>query len=311
MRVLLTGSRGFVGKHLLKRLAAEGHETIVLVRGPANGANEFAGPPELADLDSWPSWPGAIDVVVHLAALNPSRQETVNQKTLHKANVEGTAALAARAAREGVHRMLFVSTANVHAAGGAKPVREDSEPAPQNLYARSKLDAEAAFWNALRGHQMQGCVLRPVPVFGTGGRGSVAALSKLARLPVPLPLKGLGGARSLVAVEDLVDAIVGCMGAEKAAGRTFLVANEPPLRPDEIVAELRIGAGMKPLLAPAPAGLLGLLAGAAGKRAMWDSLNAPFIVDAGAITEAIGWRPSQDSRTALGRFGEQMRKPKA
>lgn len=303
MRILITGASGFVGRHLLPGLKAAGHDVVALRRGGGAASDGVAGPGDLAALEDWSGWPSGIEAVVHLAAANPERgsRAAADLAAMERANVDGTRALAARAAREGVSRIVFLSTANVHAPG-AGPVSESDPLRPQSPYAASKARAEEAFRAALAGSGAQGCVLRPAPVFGEGGRGNVALLRRVARLPVPLPLGGLGGPRSLVSVESLVDAIALALTHPDAAGETFLIA-DGALAPSQIVAALREGQGRRPMILPGPAFLLKPLLAAAGKGRAFEALQRGFEVDAGHARDVLGWRPAANLRDALFNFG--------
>lgn len=299
MRILVTGASGFVGRHLVASLRRDGKPVTMLARGGSTAADPgiFAGPSDLADLDTGSGWPEGIDSVVHLAALNPSRREPASPDGLRRANVEGTAALARRARREGVRRILFVSTSNVHAPG-AGAVRETDPLGPQSPYARSKAEAEAAFWRELGGGDTQGCVLRPAPVYGAGGRGNVATLVKLARLPVPLPIAGLGGERSLVSIDHLVSAIADCLASDGAAGETFLVADPLPVRPAEIVGALREGWGRRAGTSALPASIRRAIEHRLGGRGPMTD----FVLDASRLSDKTGWRNAETTSSQLRRM---------
>lgn len=304
MRILITGASGFVGRHLLPGLAAAGHDAVVLVRGGRAGGAGFAGPVELADLDTWPAWPDGIDAVVHLAAANPHRGSKAarDRDAMARANVDGTRAIARRAVREGVRRIVFVSTANVHTGVPGRGVREDDPIAPQSAYAQSKAAAEEAFWAALSGSATDGCVLRPAPVFGEGGRGNIAFLRRLAKLPVPLPLGGLAGPRSLVAVDSLVGAILLAVSVPGAAGGTFLLS-DGALDPAQIVSALRRGGGRGAAVPVAPPFIVDTLARLSGKKHALDALRGGFVVEPQRAREILGWEPAADLRQALERLG--------
>lgn len=303
MHVLLTGASGFVGRHLLGHLERSGHRVTVLRRGgSANSQADYRGPELLHKMDDWPQpWPAEVDTVVHLAAANPSkgRREALSEDFLMESNIAGTAALARRSAREGVQRFVFLSSANVHAprANGG-PVTEHDPIAPQSPYARSKAQAEQALRHELETTSTRFTILRPAPVFGTGGRGTVAQLARLAATPLPLPLRGLGGRRSLMAVEDLVAAIERAAVSADAGDHTLLLAGGAA-RPDEIVTALRHGAGHAPRILPAPASLIAALARGLGKGAAWDNLASDFVIDSSAAERVLGWKPAHDLATRL------------
>lgn len=292
MHILLTGGSGFIGRHLAPYLADAGHRVTVLRRGTtAVAPNHWEGPPKLADLDNWPDWPAGIDAVVHLAAANPERgaRGWDRSDALHEANVEGTAALARRSAREGVKRIVLLSSANVHAPRRDGAAVSEADPLrPQSPYAASKAAAEAALRAALADTATQFCILRSVPVFGRGGRGTLARVARLAASRWPLPLAGLGGARSVLAVEDLMRAIALALITPRAAGETLLLAGAAAT-PAQLVAALRRSVGRRPGLVPVPAALFAGLARLFGQAEAWGNITAEFVVDSGRARDVLGW----------------------
>lgn len=296
MKVLITGAKGFVGRHLVATLADAGHAAVRLSRGVAGppDRHSFEGPADLADIERFPAWPEGIDAVVHLAALNPARGDPAGRDpaALAHANVAATAALARRAALEGVRRMVFIGSAGVHAPAAADgPVAETAPLAPRSPYAVSKAQAETAFRDALAGSATKACVLRPAPVFGPGARNLTAALVGLAHLPFPLPLGGFGRPRSLVGVDSLAEVIVLCLTSDAAAGKTFLVADDEALTPAGIVAALREGRGRRPAILPAPTALAGFAARLAGRQETWAAAVEGLVVDTRHIRQSLGWHP--------------------
>lgn len=303
MRILISGASGFVGRSLVANLRDTRNQALSLVRGrPAANQNEFSGPAELVDIENWASWPKDIDVVVHLAAFNPSRGDPKGQDIgfLRRVNVEGTAALAKRAQREGVRRMILLSSAHVHARVDDRDVQESDIIEPQNAYAVSKKEAEDIFWSVLtREGVTKGCVLRPAPVYGLGSRGSFAMLRRLAQLPLPLPLGGLGYRRSLLSLDHLVEVIQLCMDKEEANGRTFLVADDGPLTLHEIVRALRKGWGWPAMILPGPTVILDAIMRALGKEELWRNVAQSFTVDTRHIESALGWRSPMSAERKL------------
>ncbi|HDZ73830.1 MAG TPA: NAD-dependent epimerase/dehydratase family protein [Aurantimonas coralicida] len=306
MRILLTGSSGFVGQHLLPYLRGRGHQVLTLARGSQTAAGPFAweGPADLADIERWPSWPEHIEALVHLAALNPGRgdPQAFDLEALRHANVGATAALTRRARREGVRRVVFVSTALVHRPSHEGFVSQSDRPVPANAYARSKLEAEEIFWTSLKGGDTEGSVLRPAPVYGSGARGNITKLIRLARLPLPLPLEGLGSARSLLAVNHLAEALELCLGSPAAIGETFLVADDGPVTPAEIVRAIRQGLGRSPMIFRAPATLFAAIARWAGRNDQWQNATMPFALETRHIQDRLGWQPSGTTKTMLRRM---------
>lgn len=287
MRVLLTGAGGFVGGHLRARLIKNGIEVVDLPREWFTASGERS-------VEGW-RWSGC-DAVVHLAAIIP-RKNAADDDDVHRVNVEGTRRIAAAAAKAGIPRAIFLSTASVHGAGGERPLTENDPIDPRNTYARSKALAEDAFWRALSNSDVSGVVLRPTPVFGRGGHGPVAMLAKLARVRVPLPLAMIGGHRSIVSIDTVLEVIELSLTQLKAGA--YLLADNEPLRAGDIVAAVRQGLNRSPMLFAFPERLLSMAAGMAGRAAQWDAMISPFIVCPDKIRRETGLQPGPSSRERL------------
>ena len=306
MRILVTGATGFVGRHLVPHLRGSGHHLVLLKRGtPATEDGDWAAPASLAAVETAPAFPAGIEAVVHLAAANPAKTDAgaSDSAAMNEANVEGTAALARLSAREGVGRFVFLSTANVHAARtDGRPVAETDPIAPQSVYSRSKAEAETALRAVLEGTRTRFSILRPAPVFGTGGRGTVAALARLAATPLPLPLGGLGGRRSLIAVDDLIDALLASLSSAATEDETLLLSGGAAT-PEEIVRALRTGAGRPGRIVPAPRAPLRALARLLGRGETFDALTGDFVLDTASAQRRLGWVPGASLSERLQEMG--------
>jgi UDP-glucose 4-epimerase len=210
-------------------------------------------------------------------------------------NTEATIALARAAERARVKRFVFLSSIRAQVGPTATTiVSEDLAPQPTDDYGRSKLAAE----HGLAELAIDWAALRPVLVYGPGVKGNVATLVRLARTPWPLPLGGLHARRSLLSVDNLVDAVVAVLAAPGPLRRPFIVADAEPLSVAEMVAALRAGLGRRAGLVPLPAGLIGLALRAAGHPDWWERLNGALLVDASALRR-LGWSPRVAVREGL------------
>ena len=263
MRIAVTGATGFIGSALCARLGGE-HEVRAVVR-------EQTG--DLARFRDWPSVLGGMDAIVHLAAYAHGRGDAA---ALQAVNVEATRA-AGEAARAAGARFVFVSSIKVHGEHSVAPFHESSPLAPQDPYARSKAQAEAAL-RALAGLRLT--VLRPPLVYGPGVKANFLSLMRAIARGWPLPLASIDNRRSVISVGNLVDAIARCLADERSIGRTYLVTDgEAPSTPALCRA---IGAALErpARLFPFPPALLPL-------RQLTRSLEA----DASSIRGELGWRP--------------------
>jgi UDP-glucose 4-epimerase len=171
---------------------------------------------------------------------------------------------------------------------------EDLPALPTDAYGRSKLAAE----QGLAALDLDWVALRPVLVYGPGVKGNMAALLRLARLPFPLPLGGMGARRSLIGLDNLAEALVTVLRAPGPLRRPLIVAEPQPPTLPEMIAALRHGLGRRPGLFPVPAPLLRAALQATGRAEAYDRLNGALVADAAALS-ALGWVPRTTTREGL------------
>jgi nucleoside-diphosphate-sugar epimerase len=158
---------------------------------------------------------------------------------------------------------------------------------------------------------MHTAILRPALVYGPGVKGNLARmLSAVARGRMP-PLPDSGKQRSMVALDNLVDAATLAMENDAAHGRTYIVCDEQPYSTRAIYQSM-MHCVQRPLPAVSlPLGLFKLAARAGDfgnlltDNAMpWDSsayerLFGPAVYSAGRIKQELGWRPRVDFAQVL------------
>lgn len=310
-RALVTGADGFVGRALCERLLAAGWSVTAAVRDgtrpvPPGASRWPGGAIESAD---WPAVLAGHDAVLHLAARVPGgRERGDDAAAFRRTNVEATARLARAAVRAGVSRVVLASTVKVHGEGDAPgALREDAPVAPADAYGRSKLEAELALREAAAGTPTQVAVVRPCLVYGSGVRGNVLRLLEWVDRGVVLPFAGLDNRRSLVSVWSLADLLARCAEDPRAAGATFLAADDPPVSTPELVRAIAAALGVRPRLARVPGPLWSIgarlpLAGPAVRR-----LAGSLEVDASLARTRLGWQPAVPLAEGLARTARWYR----
>jgi nucleoside-diphosphate-sugar epimerase len=301
--VLVTGASGFVGRGVVPYLADQGWQVRAAARHvaavPAGPGIEVVTSPELSSPDiDWTPLVDGVTHVAHLAGLAHMMAE-VPESTFTAINATATARLAVASRIAGVKRMVLVSS--IRAAIGAvatRVIKESDEPAPDDAYGRSKLAAEIEMRKVLEGGTTEGVVLRPVLVYGPNVRGNMAAMNKLARLPVPLPLGGLRNRRSVVSLGNLSSAIQHALTSPNVAGGTYLVSDGPPVSVAQMIEWLRQGLGRGPGLVSIPLGGLRMVLRASGRSGMWDRIAGDLVADISAL-KATGWLPPETTAQAL------------
>lgn len=302
--VLVTGASGFVGPHVVTALAAAGWRLRLALRRPVplRAGVESVAIGDLAAPVDWSEALRGVDHVVHMAGLahaGPGLDEALYRRV----NTEATLELARAAAAAGIGRFVFLSS--IKALSGAfdgPPLAEDATPRPADAYGRSKLAAE----QGLAALDLDWIGLRPVLVYGPGVKANMAALLKLAQLPLPLPLGGLKAPRSLLAVENLADAIRFALTPACPARRSYVVADPEPVSVAQMLTALRSGIGRRPGLLPVPEGWLRLAARLAGREETFLKLAGSLVVRPEGLLRA-GWRPPAATQPALARLAASAR----
>lgn len=298
-RVLVTGASGFIGPHVVARLRAEGYPVRVTQRRAAPVADgvERIVTGDLAEPIDWRPALAGVSHVVHLAGLahaGPGLDEALYQRI----NKQATLELAQAARLAGVARFVYLSSIKAQIGDvDSATLSESDEPKPGDAYGRSKLAAE----QGLAALDLDWVSLRPVLVYGPGMKANMAALLKLAQSPLPLPLGGLKALRSLVAVENLTEAIAFALTPACPARRSFIVADPEPVSVAEMITAMRQGLGREPGLVAVPAGLLRLAAQILGKGDAFAKLSGGLVAWPNALLRA-GWQPPVETVQALARL---------
>jgi nucleoside-diphosphate-sugar epimerase len=294
--IALTGATGFIGQYLLQELPRRGHRLRVLLRRPTDMPVQ-ATSAVIGDL-SRPQNMGAalagVDAIVHSAGI-AAAMSGCPQDDYRILNTEATIGLAQAAHRAGVKRFVFLSSIRAQCGPTAAQVlTEDIEARPTDAYGKSKLAAEAG----LAEIDVDWVALRLVLTYGRGVKGNMAQLMRLARSPYPLPLGGLTARRSVLSLDNLVEAIDTVLAAQQPLRRPLIVADPEPVTVPEMVAAMRRGLGRSPWLIPVPAPALRPFLSLAGRPELYEQLTGSLVVDTAALRR-IGWQAPTETAAGL------------
>lgn len=225
-RILVTGGGGFIGSHLVEKLAAENRVTVLDDFSTGSRSNIDAIPSDrvysgsITDPDVVHDAVEGQDVVVHMAALMGVRRTLERPLDVLEVNVEGTRTLLRNAAREGVERVILASTSEVYGDSPEPPYHEDDETAPKTNYAVAKLTDERFVEAYGETHGLDYTILRYFNVYGPRQDSSsygyvVPMFVRRALAGDTLQVHGDGEqTRDFTYIDDAVRATVRSLGPE-------------------------------------------------------------------------------------------------
>ena len=242
---------------------------------------------------NWETALEGIDTVIHLAARVHIGDESSADPIIEyrRINVEGTRHLAQSAHAQKVRRFVFVSSIKVNGEGRAVPYTEADQPAPVDPYGISKFEAENELTGIADSTGLEVVILRPPLVYGPEVKANFLQLIKLINRGIPFPFAGVRNQRSMIFLENLVDALVMCAIHPAAAGNTFLVSDGKDISTPQLFKMISSALGKPARVFTLPSGFLRLLGKATGRSEDLSRLLDSLTVDSTKIRTILGWEP--------------------
>jgi len=249
VRILITGSSGYLGRQAVRAALERGFEVRGFDRRPFGGEHKSFQEriADITDLESARAAARGCDAVLHLAAA--LAQFEPDRERMRRVNVTGTARLLSAAFDQGVEKFVFISSVEVYGTPVPVPCREDAPLNPISPYGRDKVEGEAL----CRGYLERGMdvtVFRPTTINGPGqnepfllAQMRAIASGKATILP--------GGGRTklqMVDVRDVCEAMFLALESPGSRGAVMNLGSDdvPTLR--EVALALYARAGVKPRL---------------------------------------------------------------
>lgn len=301
----ISGGAGFLGLHLARRLLAEGHDVrsldLVPLDEPGLGVEELRG--DIRDQAACRRLVEGARILVHAAAALPIRG---SRDEIRSVNVDGTLTLLSAAAEAGIKRVVFVSSTAVYGIPEKHPIEEDDPLVGVGHYGESKIAAEEVCRAFMR-RGLESVILRPKTFIGPERLGVFEILFDWIREGRRIYVLGDGSNRyQLLAVEDLVEAIVLAARRRVAAGETLNIGAKEfgAVRSDlqALIDHARSSSRLTPVPAkPAEVILRGLELARLSPLVEWHYKTAhrDSFVDVSRAGHVLGWTPRLSNAEAL------------
>jgi len=209
MNILITGSTGFIGRHLAKRLAKTKNNIFCLLRSekkaqkylPKNVKLIYQDIRDYGGLKNKLNFP--IDIIFHCAGYVSNR----NRERLEEINVVGTKNICKLALESKIKKLVYISSVAVISANSEVPLKEDLDYRASNIYGESKIRAEKIVLD-YREKGLKVAILRPCMVYGEDEPHLLKILLFLLKFRL-YPILGVGENKfHLVYVESIVDSMI-------------------------------------------------------------------------------------------------------
>jgi UDP-glucose 4-epimerase len=242
-RVLVTGGSGFVGRHVVAKLARQGAQVRVVDLNPHSDPSVDLVQGDIGDravLER--AFADGADAVVHLAAVTSVLRSLEHPRLTYATNVAGTHEVLEAARAADVRALAFASTNAVTGAMQGPAIVETATLRPLTPYGATKAAAEMLMSAYTSSYGLRCASLRLTNVYGPGMQAKdsiVARLMRAIRLGRTFEIYGDGRqVRDYVHVEDVADAIKLALTREDWHG-PMVIGTGRSLSVLEVVDEVR------------------------------------------------------------------------
>ena len=226
-RILVTGGSGFIGRHVVSELSADGAEVRVVDLQPHPNPDVDIVIGDIADPEVLSSvFDGGFESIVHLAAVTSVLRSLKQPELTFATNVVGTNALLAAGRAAGVTSLAFASTNAVTGPMKAPKISEAATLEPLTPYGSTKAAGEMLMAAYTASYGLRCACIRLTNVYGPGMQAKdsiIARLMRAIRLGTTFEIYGDGRQlRDYVHVTDVVAAMRLALRSEEWAGPTVI-----------------------------------------------------------------------------------------
>lgn len=282
MKVLITGSNGYIGRKLFTFLAEKGVE--VLTAGRSYECNYYLDL-NAADKFNIPD----VDVIVHLAGI--AHKRNVSNECFENINNIAVKILAEKSKLKGIKRFIFMSTIGVNGSTSNIQISESDPIHPHNSYSESKAQAEKFITDICTHSSMDFVILRPPLVYDKDAPGNYRKLKIMMESYIPLPFKGIRNHRNFCSLENLLNVIFIALDHRNASNQVFLVCDDLAQSTAEFISVIGNTNKIRPFLFRFPVFILRIFFKSFAMSGFSDALLENLLISNKKAKKMLSWKP--------------------
>lgn len=227
MKILVTGTSGFIAPHVASKLQEMGHEVVGSDIRDIN--NQLDLKQLKGDLADWEfvSKLGTYDVIYHIAGHSAGDLSIKNYEEDIRGNILSTANIIRLSQETGVKQIIYASSMAVYGDQPKYPVVETMLPLPRVYYGANKLTSEY-YLKIANSDTLNTCSLRLFNIYGPGqdiknlNQGMVSIFIGELIKNKSFEMRGSPERfRDFLYIDDTVDGFISCLDNEKVAGEVI------------------------------------------------------------------------------------------
>ncbi|MES2417262.1 MAG: NAD-dependent epimerase/dehydratase family protein [Bacteroidota bacterium] len=257
MRILITGSSGFVGTSLHNYFNKNDQIEVT--------ALDLRKPVALEMISD-------AAAIIHLAGKAHDLKKTSKDEEYFTVNTTLTKTLFDLFLKSNINDFIYFSSVKAVADAVSGVLTEEPVPNPKTPYGRSKQQAEAYLLSQELPKGKRLIIIRPCMIHGPGNKGNLNLLHKVVKIGLPYPLAAFKNLRSFLAIDNLNYVIERLITDQSIPGGIYNVADDDPLSTNEVIRIMSQLEGHKAKLWKISPQLIKMIAAVGDK--LWLPLNA-------------------------------------
>lgn len=313
MNLLITGSSGFVGNHLVCNLCNTGRYNIRAITRNKKFVFEHLEKvtevrvSDIMNLDS--DVLQGVDVIVHLASLAhiPASHPYYNENYIFSNNVSTVKKIVDLARDSGVSKIIYLSTASVYGDSSSRPITETCNFGVTSKLVESRVKAEQFIIDNCKMLGIEFIIIRSPLVYAYNSPANIGKLVKFTERFSLSPFPFIKSKRSFIGVNNLSDFIEHCISSSDIDNGIYNISDMVDLTVHELLLVFNEGKKLNNL--PIPRFLFSLLFCSLGKRDLGKKILDSFLLDCTKVSNNLAWSPPyspiQDFLISKSRFNDK------